>query len=131
MKHKLLSILFCIIAAIGVQAQETKTASVTFSQQGYVNGQGITECKVGNDISITFNKGNGGTSPTYYTADATLRLYAANTMTITAPENSILNSIKITNIKDYSADKLCKVSQGKLTVEDTKATISMQLPHNQ
>ena len=124
MKYKLLSILFCIIAAIGVQAQETKTASVTFSQQGYANGQGITECKVGNDISITFDKGKGSTSPAYYTNDATLRLYAANTMTITAPENAILNSIKITNIDDYSADNLCKVSQGILTVEKTKTTIS-------
>ena len=125
MKYKLLLILFCMIAAIGVQAQELKTASVTFSQQGYTNGQAITECKVGSDITITFDKGKGSTSPTYYTADATVRLYAANTMTITAPENSILNSIKITNIKGYAAaDNMCNVSPGKLTVEDTKATIS-------
>ena len=125
MKHKLLSILFCLIAAIGVQAQETKTASVTFSEKGYTNNQPITECVINEDVSIVFGSGGYGESPKYY--NSALRMYSHNTMTISVPENGEINSVEIVTSEAINKNLIQdSFTSGTLTISSnkTKATIS-------
>lgn len=70
MRRKLLSILFCLIAAIGVQAQELKTASVTFSN--FTSGSQYADNEkhdLGNGLVIY-------TTDCYFTTE--LRIYSSS-----------------------------------------------------
>ena len=98
---------------------ESRSASITFSEQGYSNGQAITNCKVGNDIEITFYSGGNKNTPKYYSDGTALRLYARNSMGIRLLGNGVLNSVVI-----YAADKNSTISSGTMTISKTEVTIS-------
>lgn len=117
---KLIVFLCCMFAAIGIKAEQV---SITFSEQGYSNGQSVTECKVDNNITITFDKGsNPSDAPKYYNTGTAVRLYAGNSITFTAAENCTLNKVEITTQSDYPVNKYCKVSFGELAYTTTKTT---------
>jgi len=59
-----------------------KSVTFTFADFGWTNAQKITEAQSG-DITLTLAKGSGSSDPAYYESGAALRLYAANTMTVT------------------------------------------------
>lgn len=113
-----------MLVMMGMQAE---TVSITFSEQGYSNAQSISECKIGNDITATFSKGTNSNGPKYYNTGTALRLYGRNSMTITAPDNGIINSviIKTANTKEhYVVSEEWAVTSGTLSVKNATATIS-------
>ena len=80
MKKFLLSIFAVLFAFAGAQAQETAVFDAT--KQNYSNAQAISSVTIANGIQATFDKGDGGTSPAYYTSGTAIRLYAKGTLTI-------------------------------------------------
>ena len=74
--------LLLLVAGVTWAAEET----VTFSSQGYSNGQAI-ETYTGTNFSIAFNKGSNSNAPTYYTNGTAIRAYGSNTFTVTSEAN--------------------------------------------
>ena len=79
---------FCtllLMAVVGVAWADEE--SVTFSAQGYGNGEPI-ESYEGTNFSIAFNKGTNSNAPKYYTSGTAIRAYGGNYFTVTS-ENTI------------------------------------------
>ncbi|MBR4967529.1 MAG: hypothetical protein IKY19_04790 [Bacteroidaceae bacterium] len=123
MKKFLLSI-FCLFSLVSFATAEEVT--VKFSEQGYTNAQEVTELTINSDLTVTFDKGeNSSTTPKYYNTGAAYRLYAKNTMTITANNGCIINSVSMTTGSgDYVVNAESTVSNGTLAINGTSATIS-------
>ena len=123
MKQKLLLVLGFMLVTLGLQAEEV---SIKFSEQGYANAQEVTECKIGNDVVVTFSKGgNSSTTPKYYNTGTAFRLYAKNTMTIAVPSNATINSVVMTTGEgEYVVNSGSTVTPGALVISGTTATIS-------
>ena len=83
---KLFSLLF--VALLATSAWADTVVTVDFSAQGFDNGRLMTEAPLVVDgVTLTFDKGEGNTKPAYYTTGTAVRIYAGNTMTVTAPTN--------------------------------------------
>ena len=84
---KFLSLLF-FVAVLAMSAWADTVVTVDFNAQGWDTGTLVTELTV-DGVTLTFDKGTGGTKPTYYTntSGGALRLYGGNTMTVSAPLN--------------------------------------------
>ena len=85
MKQKLLlkvMLLLCALVA-GSSSVWAATESVTFSAQGYTNGEDISSYD-GTNFTISFNKGTNSSTPKYYTTGAAIRAYAGNTFTVSS-----------------------------------------------
>ena len=122
MKKILLSIL-CLFSIIAVRAEEV---TVTFSDKGYANAQEVTAMTINDYLDAAFSQGaNTNTTPKYYNLGAAYRLYAKNTMTITAKDGVIINSITMTTGSgDYVVNSGSTVSAGTLAINGSTATIS-------
>lgn len=83
---KVLSLLFVALLALSAWADTVIT--VDFNAQDWESNTLVTELTV-DGVTLTFDKGTGGTKPTYFTntSGGALRLYGGNTMTISAPQN--------------------------------------------
>ena len=83
---KIFSLIF--VALLMMSAWADTTVVVDFNDQGWESNTLVTELTI-DDVSLTFDKGTGGTKPTYYTntSGGALRLYGGNTMKIKAPQN--------------------------------------------
>lgn len=68
--------------------------SITFSTQGYSNGETITSATISTSINVTFNKGSNSNDPKYYTSGAAIRAYGGNYFTITS--TTAITSINLT-----------------------------------
>ena len=123
MKKFLLSI-FCLFSLVGFATAEEVT--VTFSEQGYENAQEVTEMVINSNLTATFDKGgNASTTPKYYNTGKAYRLYAKNTMTITANNGYIINSVSMTTGSgEYVVNAESTVTSGTLAINGTTATIS-------
>lgn len=81
-------------------AAETKTATITFADQGWANAKELSDISVpiiNSDTKeeiayVKFLKGTASLPPKYYTSDKTARLYAGNTIEVTAV-NEAKNSL--------------------------------------
>lgn len=124
MMKKFVLFFLCLLCGVAIQAQETKTVSVTFSEKGYSNAQTMTEVIVDDAITITFANNGGSTTPKYYDTGTAIRLYSLNSMTVTA-KGATINSVEMTTgAGDYAIDKsTCTVSSGTLSVSGTSASI--------
>ena len=90
---KLFSLL--TIALLALSAWADTTVTIDFSAQGYTNAQDFDGQTVTIDgISLSFAKGTGSTTPKYYTSGTSMRLYAGNTMTVSA--SNTITSIAFT-----------------------------------
>lgn len=58
-------------------------------RQGYDNGKEVSESNITTGVTATFAKADGSNAPKYYENDATVRMYAGNTLTITSEEKVI------------------------------------------
>ena len=99
MKKFLLSI-FCLFSFISFATAEE--ATVTFSQKGYANAEEVASVVIDENITVTFDKGTNSNTPKYYNTGAALRLYGGGTMTITAANGAIINSVSFTINVDSS-----------------------------
>lgn len=75
---KLLSLLFVLFMGMTMWAE-----TVDFSAQGYANGQAITEY-VGDDFTVTFDKGTNSNAPKYYTTGTAIRIYGGGYFTVSS-----------------------------------------------
>lgn len=122
MKKFLLSIL-CLFSLVGFATAEEVTAK--FSEQGYANAQEVTELIINSNLTVTFDKGANTTTPKYYNTGNAYRLYAKNTMTITANNGYIINSVSMTTGSgEYVVNAESTVTEGTLAINGTNATIS-------
>lgn len=122
MKKFLLSI-FCLFSLVSVATADEVT--VTFSEQGYENAQEVTELIINSNLTATFDKGSNTTTPKYYNTGKAYRLYAKNTMTITASNGYTINSVSMTTGSgEYVVNAESTVTSGTLAINGTNATIS-------
>ena len=68
--------------------------TITFSEKGYDNGATVTSV-VGNNYTVTFDKGTNSNAPKYYTTGTAIRAYGGNTFTVSSLSNTI-NKIVLT-----------------------------------
>ena len=67
------------------------TASVDFSQLGYINAQAISNVAIDNNVTTTFAQGsNSNNAPKYYNTGTAIRCYGGNTFTVSS-EKTITN----------------------------------------
>ncbi len=93
MKKALLS----LAAVIGMGfAANADVVTVTFSDLGYANAQAVAETVVNDDITLKYSKASGSNDPAYYNTGKAMRLYAQNTMTVTAAEGFEISKIEFT-----------------------------------
>lgn len=123
MKKFLLSI-FCLFSLVGFATAEEVT--VKFSEQGFENAQEVTEMIINSNLTATFDKGgNSSTTPKYYNTGNAYRLYAKNTMTITANNGYTINSVSMTTGSgEYVVNAASTVTSGTLAINGTNATIN-------
>lgn len=88
---KLFSVLLAATLCIGVGWAADET--ITFSAQGYTNGQEITTVN-GTNFTITFNKGTNSNAPKYYDAGQAIRIYGGNSFTVSSTKT--INKIELT-----------------------------------
>lgn len=88
---KLFSVLLAATLCIGVGWAADET--VTFSAQGYTNGQEITTVN-GTNFTITFNKGTNSNAPKYYDTGQAIRVYGGNSFTVSSTKT--INKIELT-----------------------------------
>lgn len=83
LKTFLITCISVIIGGGSAAAQETET--IDFSTLGYENEKAVPTY-VGEKVTLTYDKGTHttGLSPTYYTKDATARIYKGNTMVVSS-----------------------------------------------
>lgn len=77
------------------------TETITFSDLNLVDATLLDTCDIGGEnFTLTFSKANGSNSPAYYTSDATARIYANTTMTVSSDYN--ITSIVLTCASSYA-----------------------------
>lgn len=81
----------CLFAGVRVKAAST---TIDLTAQGYANSEEVTSVSSG-DVTLTFDKGTGSTTPKYYTTGTGIRLYGKGTLTVYAGGQTI-EKIKFT-----------------------------------
>lgn len=62
----------------------TETVTIDLSKQGFEDKKTVTEAKFSDGTTITFGKGNGTSTPTFFTKTKGVRVYLNNTITFNA-----------------------------------------------
>lgn len=73
----------------GDATASSSVISVDLSTQGWANAEEVTTLTLTDGTTITFSKGEGGTTPKYYDGTKGVRLYAKNTIAITGSSKAI------------------------------------------
>lgn len=82
--------LLCAVVS-SAWGQET----ITFSENGYTNGEAISTVK-GSNFTITFDKGtNSSNAPKYYTTGSAIRVYGGNTFIVSSSKNKKIKGIEL------------------------------------
>ena len=108
MKKFLLSLMGLFIA-MGMYAGDT-TVSFDFSAQGYTNGQAIESATIDANVTATFDKGTNSNAPKYYNTGTAVRLYGANSMTLTTT-TGVIKSVTFTFSSGEGSNEI-KVNNG-------------------
>ncbi len=83
------------------------------AEQGYENGEDVTEITIDEGITGVLDKGDGKNAPKYYEVGTSLRMYAGNTLTITSVEPLTM----ITFTFDTSKNPSFEVSTGEIDID--------------
>ena len=79
-----------VVTLINGDATASSSAtSIDLSTQGWANAEEVTSVTLTDGTTITFSKGEGGTTPKYYDGTKGVRLYAKNTIAITGSSKAI------------------------------------------
>ena len=95
MKTKFLSCLLTLMGvALGAWAQDE---TIDLNGQNYQNAQKVEKPVEGTNCTVTFDLGQNthGTRPTYYDNGTAVRVYANNTMTVTAKNGKQISEISL------------------------------------
>ena len=103
--------------------QTRDVASITFSEQGYTNGQSLSGIPINLDSNITiqFDKNTGNTAPAYYNTGAAARLYGGNTLTITPASGCSITGMTLTFSSTSNVGTL-SASTGTYSLSSTTGT---------
>lgn len=74
------------------------TVEIDFSAKGYANGVDVTTVTE-SPLTLTFAKSTGNNPPKYYTSGTAVRMYAANTLTITG---ATITNVEYTMVDGYN-----------------------------
>ena len=117
----------------GVTAS-ANAVTVDLAQQGWENAQEVTTVTLDDGTKITFDKGDGSTTPKFYDATKGVRLYAKNTIAIAGNSKAIAKVVlncDSYNGTDYVGNELLegKASGNTLTIinEHTGTSGGVQL----
>ena len=80
---------------MGMMGQTRDVESFTFSELGYANGDEVTTVE-GDNVTLTFDQGEGTNPPKYYTTGAGVRMYTNNTLDVVLNDQS--SDVRITAI---------------------------------
>lgn len=89
---KLIFTLGLLLSFVGLT--KAGTASIIFSEKFDANSTQITDLKLDDVVTVSFDKGTGSTEPQYYLNGTAVRVYGGNTLTISA--TSTITGIEIT-----------------------------------
>ena len=122
-RFTLLAALFLLLTTGLVWGQTRDEASITFSEQGYSNGQSLDGIPIAldNNISIQFDKNTGTTAPAYYNTGAAARLYGGNTLTITPASGYAITSMTLTFSSSSNVGTI-NASTGTYSLSSTTGT---------
>ena len=81
MKQKLRLFMTTLLCAMFGMAMATEV-SWTASEEGYENGEAVTEVQLDDNITVLLDKGTGSNAPAYYNTGEALRVYAGGTLTV-------------------------------------------------
>ncbi|MCR5036770.1 MAG: chitobiase/beta-hexosaminidase C-terminal domain-containing protein [Bacteroidales bacterium] len=103
--------------------QTRDEASITFSEQGYSNGQSLDGIIIDldNNITIQFDKNTGNTAPAYYNTGTAARLYGGNTLTITPASGCSITGMTLTFSSTSNVGTL-SASTGTYSLSSTTGT---------
>ena len=89
---KLFSLLTLALLTMSAWAQSSVTFDFT---TGYNNQDPVTSVTQDN-VTITFDQGEGSTAPAWYSTGTAIRVYAKGTITVTAPQGSNVTGVTFT-----------------------------------
>ncbi|MCH5325591.1 MAG: hypothetical protein J1E29_00115 [Duncaniella sp.] len=121
MKKFLLSFATAVMATFAASAA---TETFTCSSLGGANIQPMTDVTIGNAVTLSFAKGSGSNDPGYFNNGKDIRLYANNSMTVTAAEGYKVEKLVFT-ISDNSQLAAVSASLGTVAPQaqgDTQLT---------
>ncbi len=121
MKKLLLS---TMMLAAGMLAANAAEETFQFSSMGFDNAEKLTTVEQG-AVTLTFDAGGNSNAPAYYNSGNSLRMYGDNSMSVSVPDGSILQSItfNLTNgaTEDWvlADETYYPVDNGTFTIEST------------
>lgn len=101
-----------------------KTAEVVSKDLGYENAADVTEIKIGDYITVTFENGTSSNATKYYNTGYGIRNYNGNIITFTAAQGVTINSIVLTAAGTSYMATPSNLSSGTFTKEGVVTTIS-------
>ena len=120
-------LMLCMLLGVGNAWAADET--ITFSEQGYDNGE-VVETVSGTDFSIAFDKGSNSNAPKYYTSGTAIRAYGGNTMTVSSTKS--IAKIEITFGSSDGSNAITTsvgtYSNGTWTGEATSVTFTSVRP---
>src|SRR5690606_29783718 len=91
------SSLMVLFLCLGLSSWGQTTVTKNFSEFGFSNGQTLPSGTIDENISFTTEKNSSATNPTYYSNDATIRLYPGQSnggsITLNVNEGYIITSV--------------------------------------
>jgi len=144
---KLLLFFSLLLSLLPLQAAaETKTATITFADQGWENAKVLSNVSctiVASDTkeeiaSVKFSKGSNSLDPKYYTSDKTARIYAGNIIEIKAVNDTKNTITKVSsapsatftkgNDGTFSCSSKTNFKSITVTYEVTQVTSPAEMP---
>lgn len=83
------------VSQLAKPSENTKTASIDLSAQGYSNQQAISSVTIDSNISVEFNKGTNSNAPKYYNDGKSVRVYGGSYFTVTAKQGYTITNIEL------------------------------------
>lgn len=110
------------------EQNEDGSIDVTFTFADALENQTAYEGFESTSASIAFAKGDNNVAPTFYSNNNTLRCYAKNTITISAADDFVINSvtIEVGSLKTLKANDI-SASYGTLTSTGTSAPATLTI----
>lgn len=133
-KFTILKVMFlAFILANSVNLLGQTTVTYTFADKGFANSEVVTSGAIDANLSYLAEKNGANAAPTYYSADAALRMYSVrasgdgNSYTINTSNGVVIKGLEISALTSYTPTVKYSVDGGALqdaTLNGTTYTIS-------
>ena len=102
-----------------LESTEIPSAQWVAAEQGYTDAEEITSITIGEGVTGTLDKAEGSYVPKYYNRGTALRMYAGNTLTITAEKPMVKIVFTMTGTE---AQMSLEADKGEYSLEGTTGT---------